>query len=344
MGREAQIIGLAKLGSYLENFTGRPAEEYHEDEQELSVLVQRSAAENPWFTAENIKLALSNWAQLLTEETLVKWTKPYKPSRIQKRVGLILAGNIPLVGWHDVVSVILSGHRALIKLSSKDQRLIPFLLRKWQDFSEEKIPYEIVEKLADFDAVIATGSNNTARYLEYYFKDHPAIIRKNRTSVAVLSGKESDAELQNLGKDIFTYFGMGCRNVSRLFLPKKMELDRLFTNFTPYSDIINHHSYANNYDYHKAIYLLNGESFWDNNFVMIKEDSGLFTPLSVLYFSRYENLEEVTQFLTENSKDIQAVVAAPNLGLESVNFGEAQCPALDTYADNVDTMQFLEVI
>ena len=202
-----------------------------------------------------------------------------------------------------------------------------------------------MERLTDYDAVIATGSNNTARYLEYYFKDSLSIIRKNRTSVAVIKGDETNEELQLLAEDIFRYFGLGCRNVTRLFIPKDFDLARLFENFLNFKDIINHHKYANNYDYNRAVYLLNQEKFWDNNFVMLKEDNALFSPLSVLNFSRYESLDEVKSFLIENETNIQCIVAKPELEIkDAISFGKAQNPGLDTYADNVDTMKFLEIV
>jgi len=172
----------------------------------------------------------------------------------------------------------------VIKLSSKDKRMLPFLLEKWNEFSKGAVQYEMAERLENFDAVIATGSNNTARYLEYYFKDSLSIIRKNRTSIAVLNGDETDAELQLLAEDIFRYYGLGCRNVTRLFIPEDFLIDRIFENFLNFKDVINHNKYANNYEYNRAVYLLNQEKFWDNNFVMLKEDEALFSPLSVINF------------------------------------------------------------
>ena len=214
----------------------------------------------------------------------------------------------------------------------------------WKEFSNNEIEYEIVERLENFDAVIATGSNNTARYLEYYFKNHLSIIRKNRTSIAVLKGDETVGELQLLADDIFRYFGLGCRNVTKLLLPKDMKVDGLFENFVKYQDVINHNKYANNYDYNRAVYLLNQDLFWDNNFVMLREDEKLFSPLSVVNFSRYETLDEAKQFVENNRDEIQAIVAKPELGFDSIGFGETQNPSLDTYADDVDTMAFLSVI
>ena len=344
MNTENQISGLCTLSTYVKNFLEESTDNANENVMELGNLLRKSQMENSWFTQENLRFSLSRWADLLTREKLEKWLSEYRISENPKRVGLILAGNIPMVGFHDIISVVLSGNIPVIKLSSKDKNLIPFLLQKWNEFSGGKVTYELVDKLVDFDAVIATGSNNTARYLEYYFKDHLSIIRKNRTSVGVLKGDETDAEIQLLAEDIFRYFGLGCRNVTRLFIPQDMKLDRLFENFLAFGDIINHNSYANNYDYNKAIYLLNQEKFWDNNFVMLKEDNQLFSPLSVINFSRYEDINQVKQFLKDNKEDIQCVVAKPELGLDSENFGEAQNPGLSTYADNVDTMRFLEVV
>ena len=230
----------------------------------------------------------------------------------------------------------------MIKLSSKDKPILPFLLNKWNELSGGILEFHFVEKLENYDAVIATGSNNTARYLEYYFKDVPNIIRKNRTSIGVLKGDETNEEIQALAEDIFRYFGLGCRNVTRLFIPSEMPLDRLFENFINFKEIINHNQYANNYDYNRAIYLLNQEQFWDNNFVMLKEDEKLFSPLSVINFSRYETINDIQNFLSENEENIQCIVANSTLEIPSaISFGEAQHPELDTYADNVDTMAFL---
>ncbi|MDR2234884.1 MAG: acyl-CoA reductase [Chryseobacterium sp.] len=344
MNTENQVLGLIKLSDYIKAFLATGQGNENESDAEFELLLKKSEIENPWFTADNQNFALKEWTELLTEKNINEWLSSYSVSKTPKRVGLILAGNIPLVGFHDVVSVILSGHIPVIKLSSKDQYMIPFLLRKWNEFSERNVLFELAEKLENFDAVIATGSNNTARYLEYYFKDHPSIIRKNRTSVAVLKGDETDEELQLLAEDIFRYFGLGCRNVTRIFIPQDFVIDRLFENFLNFKDIIHHHKYANNYDYNRAVYLLNQEQFWDNNFVMLKEDEKLFSPLSVINFSRYTSLDDVKNFIAENEESIQCIVAKNDLGLDSVSFGEAQHPALDTYADNVDTMKFLEVV
>lgn len=344
MNTEKQISGLCKLSTYIKEFIAKNPDNFTEDDERFSSILRKSENENSWFTIENQKISLTQWADLLTENNIENWLSTYQIAKTPKKVGLILAGNIPLVGFHDVISVIVSQHIPVIKLSSKDKTMLPFLLGKWNEFSEGHVPYELVERLTDFDAVIATGSNNTARYLDYYFKDSLSIIRKNRTSVAVLKGDETVEELELLAEDIFRYFGLGCRNVTRLFIPDDFMIDKIFESFLNFKNVINHHKYANNYEYNRAIYLLNAEKFWDNNFVMLKEDEALFSPLSVLNFSRYKAIGEVHAFINDNEKDIQAIVAKPELGFDSIAFGEAQNPGLNTYADKVDTMKFLEVI
>ena len=338
------ISGLSKLSLFLKDFLSKNSENFNDFDNELTDIIRISENENPWFTKDYQKLALKDWAELLTQKNLENWLSGYSFSNKPKKVGLILAGNIPLVGFHDIICVILSGNIPLIKLSSKDKRLIPCLLKLWNSFDANEIEYEFVEKLEKFDAVIATGSNNTARYLQYYFKNYDTIIRKNRTSIAVVNGNETDEELQLLAEDIFTYFGLGCRNVTRIFIPDDFKLERLFQNFLQYKDIINHHKYANNYDYNKAIYLLNQDLFWDNNFVMLKEDEALFSPLSVVNFSRYENIEEVEDFITNNEQDIQCIVGQDEYNFKTEAFGKAQHPDLNSFADNINTLKFLSLI
>jgi hypothetical protein len=338
------ISGLSKLGLFLKDFMSKQDEKFNELDKELTNIIRISENENPWFTKDYQTLALKDWSDLLTIENLENWLSDYTFSEQAKKVGLILAGNIPLVGFHDIICVILSGNIPLIKLSSKDKKMIPFLLKLWKEFSDNKIEYEFVEKLENFDAVIATGSNNTARYLEYYFKDYDRIIRKNRTSIAVLTGNETDEQLQLLAQDIFTYFGLGCRNVTRIFIPHNFKLERLFQNFLEFKNIINHHKYANNYDYNKAIYLLNQDLFWDNNFVMLKEDDALFSPLSVIYFSRYDKINEVEEFIKNNEQDIQCIVGENNYNFKTETFGKAQQPDLNSFADNINTLKFLSLI
>ncbi len=344
MNQENQIAGLCEVSAFIQNFLAKEPADYNETDLDFEAVLKKSENENPWFTQENQRFALKQWSSLLTEQNLKEWLSDYRTAEQSKRVGLILAGNIPMVGFHDVLAVVLSNHIPVIKLSSKDRHMLPFLLEMWNEKSGGTVPFETVERLQDFDAVIATGSNNTARYLEFYFREHLSIIRKNRTSVAVLKGDETPEELQLLAEDIFRYYGLGCRNVTRILMPDDFLVDRLFENFIGFKDVINHNKYANNYEYNRAVYLLNLEQFWDNNFVMLKEDDKLFSPLSVINVSRYTDLDDVKKFLAKNEQDIQTVVAKSELGLNSIGFGEAQNPGLDTYADNVDTMRFLEVI
>ncbi|MHA6697838.1 acyl-CoA reductase [Chryseobacterium sp. A321] len=341
MALDLQIQGLAKLGEFIQNYLDT-RENLSPEQTALEEVLSRTTAENSWFTKESLTQSLSQWASVLNEPAIKEWLSSYKRASTPRRVGLILAGNIPLVGFHDVICVLLSGHFPVLKLSSKDKRLLPFLLTKWNEFSQGNVSYELTEKLENFDAVIATGSNNTARYLEYYFKEYPSIIRKNRTSLAVVSENDSDEDLQALGKDVFSYFGLGCRNVTYLLLPEGFKLERIFENLLPYSEIINHNGYANNYDYNKAIYLLNQDLFWDNNFVMLRESPELFSPLSVLHFSTYKSWEEAQSFLETHKLETQCVVSNLEQIKDRIKPGEAQNPTLAQYADHVDTMAFLE--
>ncbi len=341
MALDLQIAGLEKLGEFIKTSLIKQSSPSSE-QLAFSEILAKSTAENSWFTPENLEQCLTQWASQLTEASIKPWARGYKRASEPKRVGLILAGNIPLVGLHDVICVVLSGHFPLIKLSSKDKRLLPFLLTKWNEFAGGTVGYEITERLVGFDAVIATGSNNTARYLESYFKDYPRIIRKNRTSLAVLESEQSDEAIQALAKDIFSYFGLGCRNVTYLLIPTDFKLERFFENLLSHSEIINHNGYANNYDYNKALYLLNQDLFWDNNFVMLRESDTLFSPLSVLHFTRYNTLVEASDFIESHKDSIQCVVSSSTFFKDAVKPGEAQNPLLSQYADHVDTMAFLE--
>lgn len=340
MKNQSKILALNRVGEFLKTFLETDESAYSSEQESFSLILRRSTQENPWFTHDALVLNLAYWAEHLNTESLSQWLSQYQQIKEPKKIGLILAGNIPMVGFHDVLCCLLSGHSAKIKLSSKDQLIIPFLVKLWEDFGGD-LSYEWLERLENFDAIIATGSNNTARYFEYYFKNYPRLIRKNRTSVGVLSGKETPTELQALAKDIFTYFGLGCRNVSHLFLPHDMPLDLLFTNFTDFSDCINHHKYANNYDYNKAIYLLNQDLFWDNNFVMLREQESLFSPLSVVHFTRYNHISEVETYLKTHQDQIQCVVSQPDFIKNSIALGSTQNPDLENYADQMDSLLFL---
>jgi len=313
---------------------------------DFSDLILLSQSHNGWFTPEQVYFALQSWAEALTEDNLNEWLSKYDFSDIQpKTVGLILAGNIPLVGFHDFLSVLFSGHKVLVKLSSNDQKLLPFLAKyliSVQPDLENSITF-VEGKLENFDAVIATGSNNTARYFEYYFKDKPSIIRKNRNSVAVLNGNETKDDLIGLGEDIFRYFGLGCRNVSKLFVPRGYDFKEFFEAIYQYGDIIHYEKYANNYDYNKAVFLMSLYKLLDNEFLTLKEDSSYASPISSVFYEFYDDLQTVQQRLQEDEDKIQCIVSN-NLIANSIPFGTTQKPKLWDYADNVDTLTFLNKI
>ena len=309
-------------------------------------LIELSQSHNGWFTPEEVYYNIQSWAEALTESNLTEWLSSYDFSKTtSKKVGLILAGNIPLVGFHDFLSVLISGHDVLVKTSSNDQYLLKFLA-KFLIAIEPKLADKItfVEgKLEGFDAVIATGSNNTARYFEYYFKDKPSIIRKNRNSVVILDGKESHEDLVNLGEDIFRFFGLGCRNVSKLFVPKDYNFDRFFKAMYEYKDVIYYEKYANNYDYNKAVFLMSNFKLLDNEFLTIKEDASYSSPISSVFYEFYDDLEVLKSRLEADKEQIQCVVSN-NLVENSIAFGQTQKPKLWDYADNVDTLAFLSKI
>ena len=314
--------------------------------EKFTDLIQLSQSHNGWYTPEQVYFAIASWAEALTEINLTKWLSKYDFSNVKpKNTALVLAGNIPLVGFHDFLSVLMSGHKVLIKTSSNDQHLLPFLadylIATAPDF-KDKITF-VEGKLENFDAVIATGSNNTARYFEYYFKDKPSIIRKNRNSIAVLNGKETKEQLTALGEDIFRYFGLGCRNVSKLFVPEGYSFESFFEAIFEYQDVIHYEKYANNYDYNKAVFLMSNFKLLDNGFLTLKEDSSYSSPISSVFYEYYKNLEDLQQRLEEENEQIQCIVSN-DVVKNSIGFGTAQKPNLWDYADNVDTLSFLLTI
>lgn len=296
---------------------------------------------NGWFTKDNVEMALRNWADALQEERLLKWIAPYThhlASISSQRIAIICAGNIPMVGFHDILCTLLCGHFALIKPSSDDSRLIPgilFLLVKWHEpFAQQ---FEFAQgKLEKFDRVIATGSNNTSRYFHQYFADYPHIIRKSRTSVAVLTGQESKEEMKQLGHDVFAHFGLGCRNVTKIYVPIGYDLNHFFEGMYDFHPIVNHNKYANNYDYIKAVWMLNQEDLLENGFLILKQDDALKAPTGSLFYSYYNNESELKALLEEKKDEIQCIV-----GHGYTPFGQAQCPQLSDYADGINTLEFL---
>ncbi|QEM11089.1 acyl-CoA reductase [Mucilaginibacter rubeus] len=312
----------------------------------LSALIENEQYHNAWFTPASVSEAVTAIGNMLNEADLNTWLSKYnlETDKAPKKVGLILAGNIPLVGFHDVLCVIASGNKALIKASSQDARLIKAVLEKLAaidpTFADS---FSFVDRLEGFDAIIATGSNNSSRYFDYYFGKVPNIIRKNRNSIAVLSGNESAEDLFNLGHDILDYYGLGCRNVSKILVPEDYDFTFFFESIEAHKAIINHHKYNNNYDYNKSIYLVNGDKHLDNGFLMVKEDDRLTSPLSVLFFNYYHNVANAENIINENAENIQCIVSTLPLQVDNqvVGFGRSQQPKLWDYADGVDTMEFL---
>lgn len=328
------IIALKKLSEFMVNTSS-----------EFNAIVQSVSHSNAWFTPEEVKKALKSLSNMLNDHDLEQWFEHIQLNEDPKKVGLILAGNIPLVGLHDVICVLATGNIAMIKMSSSDDKLLPALLKQLISFEpalENHIEY--AERLKDFDAIIATGSNNTSRYFDYYFGKVPNIIRKNRNSVAVLNGKESITELESLGYDVFDYFGLGCRNVSKIYVPENYDLKNFFEPIEKYQPIINHFKYNNNYDYNKSIYLVNGVKHFDNGFILVKEDETFVSPLAVLFYEEYSSIEDVEAKLNAQDEQIQCVVSNVQLEIskEKIGFGESQSPKLWDYADNVNTIEFLQ--
>ncbi|MBB1140012.1 acyl-CoA reductase [Myroides sp. WP-1] len=349
MDLEAKKKAFVALGDFLRQFA---TNEFVKSEKveyndpffsSFEALIETSVHYNGWFVKEQVLIAVQSWADALTEENLTQWCAAYDFSREPlKKVGLILAGNIPLVGFHDLVSVLLSGNIALVKLSSNDQKILPFLAEYLQTVEpqfKERLVF-IAGKMEGFDAVIATGSNNTARYFDYYFSTVPHIIRKNRNSVALLTGEETPDQLTALAKDIFTYYGLGCRNVSKLFVPKGYNFDAFFQGMYAQKEVIEYEKYANNYDYNKAVFLMSEFQLLDNGFLTIKEDASYASPISSVYYEYYDTVEEVVERLRVDQEKIQCIVSN-GLTEDSIAFGQTQHPQLWDYADQVDTLEFL---
>ncbi|MFA9289794.1 MAG: acyl-CoA reductase [Solirubrobacteraceae bacterium] len=342
MNLSARIDLLGTLGKLLARFLENPnGSAFGFALQEKIIEAQQK---NNWFTQENSMHCLIYWASVLKKDLLEEWIGNYELVERDKTVGIVMAGNIPMVGFHDLLCVFLVGHKALIKTSSKDDVLIPFLINELCELEPKlKSIITFAKKLENFDAVIATGSNNTARYFELYFKKTPSIIRKNRTSLAVLTGNESSDELKELSNDVFSYFGLGCRSVTKVYLPSGYELKKIFEAFYHHNAIQNHHKYANNYTYHKAIYLMNQDNIYDNGFFLLKNDASLFSPISCLFYEEYNNLEELETELIEKADQIQTIVSKKNVltNTHTLSFGETQQPNLNDYPDRVDVISFL---
>lgn len=323
--------------------------DYLRDESNGTVLAHwadEAHQTNSWFTTEFVRQSLQRLAEYFLEErALTRWTAAYPAlteARVSRHVGLILAGNLPAVGFHDVLCVLVAGHRALLKPSTQDtvlmRALFQELVRIEPRFADQ---IEFTERLNHAEALIATGSDNSARYFEYYFRDKPHLIRKNRTSVGVLTGTESGEELYQLGCDVLTYYGLGCRNVSKLYVPRGYSFTPFYDAIEPLGDVILNHKYLNNYEYNKSIYLVNQTPFLDNGFLMLTENEGTVSPISVVFHEPYDSPDVLREKLAATADKTQCVVSSGGTVVGSLPFGTAQTPALHEYADGVDTLAFL---
>jgi hypothetical protein len=350
---EERISCFDILGGYLKEYIGSHCDHSEQNPEgeghfgDLDRAINLAGIENPWFTREFVITALKNLSESISRSNTEQFLEPYKQrlsGQIKaKTIGVVMAGNIPLVGFHDFFCTLMAGHRFLGKSSSEDKRLLPAIagllirinpgFRNMITFTEEK--------LKDADAIIATGSNNTFRYFEYYFGKYPHILRKNRNGVAVITGNETKNELSCLADDIFTYFGKGCRNISKLYLPKENDFDLLLESFAKYAHLKDHHKYVNNYNYYKTIFLVDRIPFHDAGNILLTESMVIASPVSVLHYEYYDNFSDLQTVLTHLEDQIQCKVCHEDRFLSSIKPGNAQSPALRDYADGVDTMDFL---
>ncbi len=338
MNLNHRITALARLGEHL-----------LQPDDYLEAVMHRSEYNNPWFTKENQRLAIQSIAtQFLDKKKLETWTAAYPISdeMTSKTIGMVMAGNLPLVGFHDLVCTFTAGHKAIVKLSDKDRFLLPYLLQLLEKYTPGTGAFfEIAEQISGHDAVIATGSNNSARYFEAYFGKYPHIIRKNRNAVAVLDGSESEAELLALGTDVFRFFGLGCRNVSKLYLPQGYQFQRLMESLHEFHDLANHSKYRNNFDYNLALLMLNQVPYSNNGCIILAENRAIASRIATLNYEFYEEKTTLEAELASRSAEIQCIVARPGLlSLPVIAFGKTQQPGLFDYPDGVDVMGFLTAL
>lgn len=320
---------LVRLGSYMQS-----------KDEEWQAMQQKAYNENRWFIPDFIDLSIknivNNFLQLHQLRQLTERYNVPEENSAPKKIGIVMAGNIPLVGFHDLICVFITGHYAMIKPSSKDEVLVKHLVNKMIGWEGEAEQYLVISQMIkNCDAYIATGSNNSSRYFEYYFQKYPSIIRKNRTSVAILTGEEAADELEKLADDVYQFFGLGCRNVTKIFVPKDYDFIPLLNAFKKYDHLIDHNKYKNNYDYNLAMHILNNKYYMTNGSILLVEEASPFSPISQLHYEYYTNEKEVRNSL-KNNQDIQCIV-----GKNDIAFGGAQCPGICDYADGVDTVQFL---
>lgn len=335
MTRPERIMAFTLLGNKIDSLLAG----------EHSEFLHRAKAHSGWFTDENVIKALKGIRSWLYEDDLTAWLKEYPEPQYPKKIGVVMAGNIPLVGFHDFLSVLISGHMLEAKLSSQDPYTITFLAEALTEVAPAFNDYiQFADRLNQADAFIATGSDNTARYFHQYFGKKPNIIRKNRSSCAVLNGDETITDFKLIGEDIFNYYGLGCRNVSKLFVPKDYNFSPFLDALQSFEAVGDHHKYRNNYDYNKSIYLVNRMQHLDNGFLLLKEDNAFVSPISMLFYEQYENLEAVAHTITAQNDKIQCIVGTENSFFNTVTPGESQTPGLRDYADNVDTLSFLSTL
>jgi hypothetical protein len=325
-----RISLLSRLGSYMLS-----------DDAHWEHAKRKAFLQNGWFIPGFIELATKNIAKkFLAEDELNEWTAGYRVQNTTsepRNIGIVMAGNIPMVGFHDLLCVFISGHKATIKLSSRDEvlmRQIVDVLKNWDPRVNELV--QVSEMLKGCDAYIATGSNNTSRYFEYYFGKYPHIIRRNKTSVAVVNGKETKTELEQLANDVYEFFGLGCRNVTKLYVPAAYDFESLLSAFKKYDYLADHHKYKNNYDYNLTVHILNNKFYMTNGSILLIEDSSIFSPISQLNYEYYASRDELLSSLYQN-QEIQGIVEK-----DHIPFGQAQSPGLFDYTDRIDTMEFLQ--
>lgn len=323
-----RIAIMAQLGKYLA-----------EDNEELKAAKQKAFEKNKWFTEEFINYAFKSISEnYLDEGKLKNWVNHYHiDDNIRpQQIGVVMAGNIPLVGFHDFLSVFITGHQQAIKLSEKDDVLLPHLIDKLKQWNiKVGSLIKTSEMLKNCDAYIATGSNNSTRYFHRYFGKYPSVIRNNKTSVAVLSGDENETELELLADDVYTYFGLGCRNVTKLFVPEDFNFEKLLNAFKKYNYLKDVTKYRNNYEYNLALLIMNNKYYMANETIILSENETIFSPVSVLHYEFFKNKDNVAELLTSD-ENIQCVV-----GTNHIPFGQSQSPGLFEYADGIDTIEFL---
>jgi len=335
---------LSQLGQEMSLMATKLTDPSYSVDPLLGPLIAQTTAKNGWFTPDQIAYCLRHWGELLQPHHLSEWIGDIDFAEItQTTVLIIAAGNIPLVGFHDILVTYLSGHQCVIKPATNDPVLTPYFVQRIAELDPQSASRLIItrELVGSFDAVIATGSDNSARYFDHYFGKKPNLIRRNRFSCAVLTGSETQEQLALLGDDIFRYFGLGCRSVAALWVPEGYDFSSFFAGIYSWSEVINHHKYANNYDYNKAVYMMSNIPLWDNGFLLLKSDDRLGgSPIGTLNYQTYNSMDEVNQSLSLQKDQIQCVVG-PSVLPNTLDFGQTQRPLLHDYADGIDPIKFV---